>query len=595
MAGANIDGTGWRRGLGACLLAAGIAPGALAQEPPSATARQAPASLANDLRPADGDFQLPRARNAPRLSRSNGSLQDEVDPVDALEAEARRTGETDDESDGDTDAAPPPRSAPSFDLFAEPARPASALDRPSAQVAPANPEPFGAVPADAGTAAGVERTVGPGGATDLAGALRRGATGPGDTATATTARAAAVRPSVRVDDARPDLFGGTPPRPTSLRNPLPATDPDDPFAAIGIRAGSFVLYPTLLQTLGASTNLEAEPDGRSGVFSETTLSARLLSDWSRHEGEANASATYRRNFQGELRDDPRVEADARLRFDLGARMGATFRGAFSYRRDDAADADDPGASGERPDAFDGTLAADLERSFGRLLLRGTGSLSRSVDESTVAGVPDERYTTATAALRAGYELSPALQPFAEASLGRRLFDSSPVLGGNGPDATILALRTGTTFRLSEKLFGEAAVGYAWSDPDEGFRATRSPTFDALLTWSPRRGTDVTLTAATRFEPGSDGLSSETVYDAALGVSHRLRARTDLDGRLAGRFTDSSITGGDETLLSFEAGVTYWLSRMAALTTLYRHEDLFSDRAGEDWRADTIQFGIRLQR
>ncbi|WAJ30543.1 outer membrane beta-barrel protein [Antarcticirhabdus aurantiaca] len=589
MAGANIDGTGWRRRLGACLLAAGIAPAALAQEPPPGPVQQAPSSLANDLRPADGDFQLPRARNAPRLTQSNGSLQDEVDPMDALEAEARRTGEADDESEGGAGAAPPTRPTPSFDLFAEPERPASALDRPSAQAAPVNPEPFGAAPADARAA------VGPGDATDLAGALRRGAIGPGDTATATTARAAAVRPSVRVDDARPDLFGGTPPRPTSLRNPLPATDPDDPFAAIGIRAGSFVLYPTLLQTLGASTNLEAEPDGRSGIFSETTLSARLLSDWSRHEAEANASATYRRNFQGELRDDPRVEADARLRFDLGARMGATIRGAFSYRRDDAADADDPGASGERPDAFDGTLAAELERSFGRILLRGTGSLSRSVEESAVAGIPDERYTTATAALRAGYELSPALQPFAEASLGRRLFDSSPVLGGDGPDATISALRTGTTFRLSEKLFGEAAVGYAWSDPDEGFRATRSPTFDALLTWSPRRGTDVTLTAATRFEPGSDGLSSETVYDAALGVSHRLRARIDLDGRLAGRVTDSSITGGDETLLSFEAGVTYWLSRAAALTTLYRHEDLFSDRARADWRADTIQLGIRLQR
>jgi hypothetical protein len=589
MAGPQIDRVVWRWSLAACLAATAATLPALAQTAGRAPLRAEP-SLADDLRPA-AEFQ--QTTRPPRLSDENGALRDEVDPADALDAEARAsdTGGEDEVDDPDADASTPRRPV-GFDLFAEPERPASATDRPSAQAEPASPEPFSAGPARPEAPGGAD----PGAAGVLAAPLRGSGIDPDALGGATAGRALAARPAGRIDDARPDLFGGTPLRAESLRNPLPVTDPDDPFAALGMRAGSFMLYPTLLQTVGASSNIDAEPGSGSGLFSETTLSARLLSDWSRHEAEANASATYRRNFSGEVRDDPRLDADARISLDLGGRTGATLRGAISYRRDDPADGGEVGGSGERPENLDGTLAADLERSFGRVLLRGTGSLSRSIEESAVDGVPDERYTTATAAFRAGYELSPALQPFAEASLGRRVFDSSPAPGGDGPDATISALRTGATVRFSEKLFGEAAVGYAWSDPDEErFRETRSPTFDALLTWSPRRGTDVTLTTATRFEPGSEGLSSETVYDASLGLSHRWRARTDLDGRLVARFTDSTVPGGDETLLSFEAGVTYWLSRMAALTSLYRHEDLLSDSPGADWRADTIQFGIRLQR
>ena len=49
-----------------------------------------------------------------------------------------------------------------------------------------------------------------------------------------------------------------------------------------------MLYSTLDQSIGASSNLSNSADGESGIFSETSVAARLLSDWSEHEFELNA-------------------------------------------------------------------------------------------------------------------------------------------------------------------------------------------------------------------------------------------------------------------------------------------------------------------
>ncbi|NDV87125.1 outer membrane beta-barrel protein [Aurantimonas aggregata] len=370
---------------------------------------------------------------------------------------------------------------------------------------------------------------------------------------------------------------------------------DDPFAPIGIRAGSFILFPELIQDIGASTNLDEEPGGEGGVFSETTVSARLLSDWSMHEAEFNTRLTYRRNFAGEVPEDPRAAVDGRLRLDIDRVTTATFRGALEYRREDPVEIDVALAGAERPDVLSGSASAQLQREFGRLVLGGTGTVAREDYSGLPEGFSDQSYTTLTGALRAGYRLSPALQPFLEGSLGQRLFDETDT-GDVGRDSLIPALRAGVGIDLSEKLSGEIAAGYAWNQPeDDRAETTAAPTLDASLQWSPRRGTDVTLAARTTFEPESSGQSTTVSYEGSLGVTHILTARTDLTAAITATLADSSLPSSDEIEWIGEAGFNYWLTRSLALTGIYSHRELYSEVAGADYRADTIRLGVKLQR
>ncbi|BDA83498.1 hypothetical protein Sa4125_10400 [Aureimonas sp. SA4125] len=383
---------------------------------------------------------------------------------------------------------------------------------------------------------------------------------------------------------------------TPLRGTIPIAE-DDPFAPVGIRAGTFVLYSTLDQGIGASTNLSLSPGGESGVFSETTASARLLSDWSENEAELNALASYRRNFAGELESEPRLSLDGRYRLDIDKLTTATLRGAIEYRQEDPIDLDAGDSISERPDILTYSAGADLERQFGRI----TAGIDTSVIRQTktqAEGItaPDESYTTVTAALRTGYEISPALKPFVESGLGYRIFDEDRTADGRERNSAIPSLRAGLAFDLGEKFLGEVATGYAWNVPDdEAVPTDGSPTFDARLAWSPQRGTDVVLTAATSFDPDTDSTGNSTLYESSLALRHRLTHRADLTSTLSAAYRDSEIDSEVETSYAAEAGFTYWMNRTLAFTGLVRHEELDSRQPGGDYTAQSVRIGLRLQR
>lgn len=492
----------------------------------------------------------------------------------------------------DADAADP---AEALDLFAGPPEPRREnLPQSTRQASPAQPVDAGVRPARAsrtGAAAALD------GIAPAEAALEADETG--------------QRPAAA--DLPPDLFRAVGPvrSPTQdtqlgrqggaglddLRRALPRTQ-DDPFAPLGLRLGSFTLYSTLEQSFGTSDNLTNTLDGVRGAFSETAGSVRLLSNWDRHEAEINALASFRRNDSGPLQDVPRIDVDARLRLDMSRDWTATLRGALRFDRDD------PLASG--PATAQASTRDILAYSAGATLARDVGRLHNELDLSAVREDRDDglfdgtvrrlddSFTTWSAGLRTGYDVTPALRPFVAASVGRRLFDKT-LLGLPTRDSVIPALRGGVGFDWGEKLSGDVAVGYAWNVPDDDRLGTQaSPTIDARVNWSPRRGTDVLLRAETFFEPDTSGLATSTLYQASLGLRHRATARIDLEGRLIAGLRDGPVAG-DENLYAAETGLTYWLSRYLAVTARYRYDRFDSPLPGLDYDANTFRLGVRLQR
>src|SRR5207249_1932826 len=79
---------------------------------------------------------------------------------------------------------------------------------------------------------------------------------------------------------------------------------DDPFAAPGIKLGTFVLRPTLEQGLTATSNADGSSGGRSAVLSETALRFFATSDWREHSAGVDGYGLLRNTLSRQKTNDP---------------------------------------------------------------------------------------------------------------------------------------------------------------------------------------------------------------------------------------------------------------------------------------------------
>ena len=61
------------------------------------------------------------------------------------------------------------------------------------------------------------------------------------------------------------------------------SEPDDPYAPLGIPAGAFDLFPAVELIGGYNTNPGHEPSGNGALFYTVAPELRVQSNWSRHE------------------------------------------------------------------------------------------------------------------------------------------------------------------------------------------------------------------------------------------------------------------------------------------------------------------------
>ena len=113
------------------------------------------------------------------------------------------------------------------------------------------------------------------------------------------------------------------------------SEPDDPYAPLGIRAGAFDLFPAVELIGGYNTNPGHEPAGQAAWFYTVVPELRVQSNWSRHEFKADLRGSYigyspdetptlsRPYFNGKI--DGRVDVTHDTRVDLGSRVSVVDR------------------------------------------------------------------------------------------------------------------------------------------------------------------------------------------------------------------------------------------------------------------------------
>ena len=337
--------------------------------------------------------------------------------------------------------------------------------------------------------------------------------------------------------------------------------------AQGIRLGTLILRPSITETIGSErTTVGKDVDSRT--YLRSGFKATLDSDWSLHRLRIDADGAWNKTLSGDPQDDPEASIRAELRLDLSDEMTATLRAGYTLRREDIGDPNAIADATTQSDVSEYTAGADITRDLG--VFRTTAGLdfTREVyGEAVLASgdtlsQSDRDNNEAKIRGRLGYELSPALIPFIEASYGRIIYDAHQDALGYVRDADLYATKAGMELDFGEKFKGELAGGYLVARFDDAaLQSISAATIDGNALWSPYRGTSLALNLRTEIEPTTTaGASGSTAYIGTAILSQVILQ--NLTGQISSGLTlrDYSQDTPRETVVALGTGLTWSISR-----------------------------------
>ena len=378
---------------------------------------------------------------------------------------------------------------------------------------------------------------------------------------------------------------------------------DDPYAAPGIQAGAFTIRPTLDTGLRWTSNSDSSANGKPALLSESALRLRAESNWSRHRLGLEANGAWKKSVSGADTNDPEGGLAADFQIDFSERMALTGALGWNHSRESASAPAAVTGALSRPSLDSLTGSIGLSRDIGRLRLSARANATRSAygdaADATGAAVSQEDRNNSYAGLtlRAGYEISPALRPFIEGEIGRRIYDNATGSFGLKRAATRMAVRAGVEADLGEKLRGDLAIGYLREDiADAALEDIAGLSLAGTLSWSPMRGTNVALSASTSVEGSSTATSSGSLlHGLGLALTHRARSNLDLNANFGASLRDYTGPNPNEITLSAGAGFTYWFNRYMGLSGRAAHETVLSSDAARKSQTNSVFLGLTLRR
>lgn len=409
----------------------------------------------------------------------------------------------------------------------------------------------------------------------------------------------------------------TAPRPTTLEvNPLVEPSPPpppppknrysdiDPYDALGIQAGGLTIFPVMRVGGIVSDNPGLDTDNPKGdIGARLRPSLRITSDWVRHELTIEGAGDliyYDDQSENNSKD---IETNARLRLDILRSTTLTLDGYYALSENNGSDSEVPDTpTGIRTDQSFGANAA-LRHRNGRIsatLLAGADW--QYYGDVELAGGGEEKngdrdYIQPQAALRVGYEASPALQPFVEAAYMPRFHFEVPDRNGFDRDSNGYRVGVGVAFEPSPIWSGELALTYLWRDyADDQLETLDVFGLTGRVTWRPTELTTLDLTLLTSLdETATAGSSGARNHDAYLAISHDLRAYLTIHGGVGLSYEDVQGTDETELKLRSNAGVIYRMNRWVAWTLDY--DFLYNDNSepDSDYYENRLTAGIEVRR
>ena len=387
------------------------------------------------------------------------------------------------------------------------------------------------------------------------------------------------------------------------RRPSRPREEEDPFGPVGVHAGSFLVKPSLELSEGYDDNPFRTANGPGSRFTAVAAKVNARSEWSRHELTADLRGAYTTYSDVSGNDRPEAEAKLRGRIDVTSQSRIELEGKASLTTESPGSPDAITSAVRPPNIYSfGTSAGYVQR-FNRFEMALRGSIEHSTYENAhlisggIEDLSDRNFTSYAGKLRGGYEITPGIKPFVEAGLDTRVFDREIDFDGIRRGSDGVFARTGVEFDRKGVLTGEASVGYARrSYRDPSLPDISGLIVDSSLVWKATGLTKVTLAAKSTIEETTlTGASGLFRREARITVDHAFRRWLIGSASVAYGLDDYRGVDRLDEKLGLSAALTYNLNRSLALKGELRREWLHSNVPGQDYTANIVLLGLRLQR
>lgn len=378
-----------------------------------------------------------------------------------------------------------------------------------------------------------------------------------------------------------------------------------PYDPVGVRIGSFVLFPELTTGMEFTDNALITADDRqsdNAYFLTPRLKAQ--SNWSRHYFEADLAAATSYYSEFDIQDDRDYDINLLGRLDVTRRTQVEATALSARTLEDIDSVSAVAGAAERTPIVTSGGATRIRHRFNRLTASLRGAITEydyedvPLVEGGIANNDDRDYTERRLAGRLAYELRPGFSTFVEGGGNTRDYrfridDDGIVRGSRGHEAL-----AGVAIDLTSKLRGEMAAGYAVQTPDEtAFDDIDGFIFNAALEWKPTALTSVEFRAGSNIQettltdsPGS------LLRNAELSVEHAFRQ--NLIAGVSLGYAEEDYEGIDQTDRDYILGLNgeYLLNRSMALVASYEHVKSTSTAPDDDTTNENIvRLGMRLRR
>ncbi len=377
---------------------------------------------------------------------------------------------------------------------------------------------------------------------------------------------------------------------------------EDAFAAQGMSAGAFRLYPSLeIGSVVSSNARRASTNAKSDVGLRVKPSLRLESNWSRHSLSGAASFEGQKFLENEDLKSVSGSVQGALRLDVRRTTRSDIEWNYSATSTGIENSQVPAtATGARLDHTFGA-ASSLTHDFGgvdgRLRLGVTRNLYGDLD--LVGGGTEDNadrgYTQLSVSARAGLRTGGIVQPFGEVAYEPRFYDKKRDRNGVERSSQGLRLSAGVTLADDPLWTGDVAATLELRDySDESLKTALAPGVVANVTWRP--------TDLTRFEFNAGASLSETVaagvsatknWTWGASVAHALRENVEVMAGVRGEL--ERVEGESSITTTGTFGINWTVNPSLVLGASYEGTFLNSPVPNGDYSDHRLLTSIILRR
>ena len=376
----------------------------------------------------------------------------------------------------------------------------------------------------------------------------------------------------------------------------------EPYDPVGIKIGTFVMFPEL--ELGGSwySNVFRAPNAASDIAFDLRPSTRLVSNWSRHALEFRATGGFSYFSDFDTENDKSYLVESRGRLDIAKRTNV--QALISHEQTpESRSALDASSVGSRSKQTIDRAEAALNHRFNRLSLQFRGSVADYGygDTQNLGVVTDNSsrdYRQTEEVVRATWEFKPTLSAFTEVAVNQRNYDSVASTDSISRSSDGQRYRAGVSFGNTGKVLrGEISAGYGVQTPDDArLSAIDGFILDANATWRASELTSVLFNARSDIsETTTPNVGGSLTRSAGLEVRHTLRRYLVASAGITYTTQKSEDGTIDENELRSTMGLEYFLNSDAILFGRYAHSNYDAIGSTGDYQTDEVKMGLRLRR